>query len=108
MVSQLELFTQMALILDKLVDNAKKMKEAIRLKVSQEELEVLQISQHEILNELGELDKLLQNSPLGGSKDEIDMAKARIREKLTHFQAINQEFFDHLSSHNRVIDNKEK
>lgn len=108
MASQFELYNQMALILDRLIENAKKMKEGIRLKVSQEELEGLQNKQHEILHEVSELDNVLQKSPLGASEDEINMCKARIREKLAHFQVINKEFFDSISSHSRVIDTKDK
>lgn len=107
MPTQIELFSQMVPILDRLVDNAKKMKEGLRLKFSQTELEELQMRQHEILHELAELNKLVEKSHPGASEDELDMCKGRIREKLSHFQAVNQEFFDHINTHTRVIDTKD-
>lgn len=107
MSTQFELFEQMTIILDNLVENAKKMKDGIRLKYSQKQLESLQQRQHEILMELGELNKLLDSSPLGASADELEHSKSRIRDRLGHFQSINQEFFDHISSQSRVIDSKD-
>ncbi len=95
-------------ILDQLVDNAKKMKEALRLKSAESDLEQKQVRQHEILHELAELSKVLDKSPPGASKDEISLAQARIREKLNHFQNLNKEFFSHISAHSRVIDSQEK
>ena len=108
MASQIELYIQMEKILDQLVDNAKKMKEALLLKSAESELEEKQAHQHEILRELAELNKLLEKSAPGAKKSEIDVAKARVHERLHHFQTLNREFFDHISAHRRVIDAQEK
>lgn len=101
---QIELFGQMTLILDTLVENAKKMKEGVRLKYSQEELEMLQNRQHEILSELGQLNTVLEASPPGGSEDQIEACKSQIRDRLAQFQSINQDFFDQISANSRMID----
>ena len=108
MTSQIELFTKMAIALDRLIENAQKMKEGLRLKFSQKDLEELQSKQHKILEELGGLNKQLEKSPKGASDDELEQAKTLIREKLGHFQTLNQEFFDNISSNSRVIDSKDK
>lgn len=104
---QIELFGQMTCILDTLVENAKKMKEGLRLKYSQEELEALQNRQHEILADLGQLNTLLDASPPGGTEAEIEVCKGHIRDRLAQFQSVNQEFFDQISAGSRVIDKSE-
>lgn len=104
---QIELFGQMTLILDTLVENAKKMKEGLRLKCSQEELEALQNRQHEILAELGKLNTLLDASPPGGTEAEIEACKSHIRDRLAQFQSVNKEFFDQINSSSRVIDKRD-
>lgn len=107
MPSQLELFDQMTIVLDRLIENAKKMKEGIMMKSSQDEIEELQNLQHEILSELGKLNTLLEDSPPGATEQQLDACKARIRDKLTHFQNVNKEFFDHIAANSRVIDAKD-
>ncbi len=107
MASKIELFRQMAVVLDTLIDNAKKMKEAQSLRRSHDEIEALQLRQHEILHELAQLNKLIEQSPSGGSNDEVDGAKNFIRSKLGHFQSLNQEFFDQINTQTRVIDAKD-
>ena len=108
MPSQIELFGQMTIILDRLLENATKMKEALNLKYSPTDLEAMQNYQHEILAELGQLNALLDKSPPGGSVAEIDECKAQIRERLSLFQIINHEFFDQINTHTRVIKKKNK
>lgn len=103
MPSQIELFDQMAIILDRLVDNAKKMSEGLHLKTHQDELELLQERQHEILSELGQVNALLEKSPPGGTVEELDGRRATIREKLGQFQALNKDFFDSMSKQTRII-----
>lgn len=103
MPSQVELFGQMAIILDRLVENAIKLKEELKAKASQKELEALQERQHEILSELGQLNALLESSPPGGSESDLEGAKATIRHKLGLFQALNKEFFDSISKQTRII-----
>ena len=98
----------MATVLDTLIANAKKMKEAMHLKQPQEEIEALQLRQHEILHELAELNKILEKSPPGGSTNEVDDAKGFIRDKLGHFQTLNQDFFNQINNQTRVIDSKDK
>lgn len=104
---QIELFGQMTLILDNLVENAKKMKEGLRLKYPQEELEALQNRQHEILAELGQLNTLLDSSPPGGTEAEIEACKGHIRDRLAQFQSVNKDFFDQINANGRVIDQGE-
>jgi hypothetical protein len=110
MPTQYELFEQMTITLDHLVENAKKMKEELRQKSHENEhagIESLQLKQHEILEQLGSLNKLLDASAPGAACDVLDECKARIRDRLGTFQVINQEFFDNISSQERVIDAKE-
>ena len=107
MPTQIELFSQMTIVLDRLIDNAQKMKDGVSLKHAHEELEQLQQNQHEILHELGEVNKLVEQSPPGGSQVEIDKCKSDIRSRLAQFQAINQEFFDNINTKARVIDPKD-
>ena len=108
MTTQIELFTKMVHTLDRLIENAQKMKEGLRLKYSQSEIEHMQRIQHEILQELGSLNSQLEKSPPGATNEEIETAKALIREKLGHFQVINKDFFDSISTHTRVIDASER
>jgi hypothetical protein len=108
MPSQFDLYNQMVTILDTLLEVAKKLKEGLREKYSPQELESLQARQSEILRELATLNSLLEKSPPGASEQEIESCKKRIREKLTLFQTLNKEFFDHISSSSRVIDTQEK
>ena len=106
MTSQIDLLEQMVSVLDRLVDNAKLMKEKLPLKDSQDEVEKLQFYQHEILAELGNLNKNLDSSPPGAPVEQLDEAKARMRDRLQQFQNINKEFFDHVASQGRVIESK--
>lgn len=108
MLSQLDLLKQMASVLERLVENAKKLNEGVNLKVAQRELEELQEKQHEILHELGQLDLLLKQSAPGGPLEELDRLRLRNREKLAHFQTINEEFFQRLNSHTRVIEKSQQ
>ncbi len=107
MASKIELFRQMAEVLDTLIDNAKKMKEGMQLKHSQEEIESLQLRQHEILHELAELNKLIEQSAPGAPNEQVESAKNFIYAKLGHFQTLNQEFFSQLNTQTRVIDKRE-
>jgi len=104
MPSQLELFKQMSFVLDQLVDTANTLNESVTLNVGRKDLEAAQERQQEILRELATLDELILKSPPGAAKEELDVWRLRIREKLSSFQSINQEFFNRLDSHMRIIE----
>lgn len=104
MPSQLELFKQMSYVLDQLVDTANQLNENVTLNVGHKDLEAAQERQQEILRELAVLDGLIAKSPPGASKEELDVWRLRIREKLASFQSVNQEFFNRLDSHMRIIE----
>jgi hypothetical protein len=104
MPSQLELLKQMDVVLERLLENAKKLNDGAKVKLAKNELEVLQERQNEIMHELNELDKLLKQSPPGAKVEELDLVRVKVREKLAHFQVINNEFFNRVQANMRVIE----
>lgn len=104
MPSKLELFKQMSLVVDQLLDIAHTLNDAVMRHAGNHELEVLQERQSEIMNELGKIDQLIAKSPLGGTKEELDVWRLKIHEKLAQFQGVNQEFFNFIDSNRRVIE----
>jgi hypothetical protein len=107
MPSKQQLLTQMVTVIDGLIDNATRLNEIAKRTSSESELEPYQSRQDEILRELAELDRLLKTSDDGASKEKIVAIRKLVHDKLLVFQKINEEFLSLVSSHFRLIHQKE-
>lgn len=104
MATQVELLKTMTFILDTLVDNAKKINEAIKLMLSPKDLEAFQEKQTELLNELARLDELVKSSAAAAKDgEEVEFLRSEVRHKIVHFQGLNRDFIQSASAKSRII-----
>ena len=86
------LFVQMSELLEKLIENAKRLKDASGQPIAEDAFEALQKNQATMMQELVELDSSAKKQNL---KAKAELQK-KIETQLADFQKINREYVEHL------------
>lgn len=98
-----DILAKMDVLLDKLVKNAEELKTISYHVISEEELAPLQLSQEQLIADLVKLDLELDAMTHHKKLEEASPVRSRIRDKLTKFQSLNQNFIDNLAKTRGLI-----
>lgn len=98
-MQQLEkILIEMEKILDLLIENAKQLLELSKQVIAEEELTPLQEKQQELLTQLLEKDDAFHEACAELKTDYNSPLRNRIDEKLDHFQKLNSNFIDNITT----------
>ena len=92
-------FENMSELLVKLIDNAKKLREASSKSIVEGEFELLQVNQQAMIEELTALDELIKQKKIKASSALHDKVQAQLIE----FQKINKEYVEYLRTRLSLI-----
>ena len=86
------LFSLMSELLEKLIENAKKLREVSSHPIAEDIFDALQKKQQDMMRELVELDERAKKHNLTAS----DTLKKKVEAQLNEFQKINLDYVEHL------------
>ncbi len=98
-VKQELFFGQMSKLLEKLIDNVKKLKDASSKSIAEAEFDALQHKQQEMIGELVEMDKLVKDHALPVPSQ----MQKKVQAQLLEFQKMNKEYVDNLRARLSMI-----
>ncbi|MBS0656480.1 MAG: hypothetical protein JSR46_11945 [Verrucomicrobia bacterium] len=101
-----DLYGKLEQVLDLLILTTKRLNDTAKRFASEQELERLQQSQAEILQQMTFLDEHIKKVVGDDANEEMSERRQKIHEKLLEFQRMNEEFVAHMQDHMRVIQKK--
>lgn len=104
MPSEGNLLKQIETLLDQLILNAERLKESSLKVISEEELNSLQAQQSELIQQLQVLDEQFHREFSQVKQEVYAKHRASIDKRIEHFQKLNEEFIQNLSSNHGIID----